>query len=303
MTSTGNAIVYLYDAFGSPVGFCYRTADYAANQWDRYFYGRNAQGDIVFIYSSTGTILAEYTYDAWGNFTVEYSNGGADTTAIYNNLTYRGYVYDSDLGLYALTTRYYDSNIGRFINADTVDALIATPNSLTDKNLYAYCDNNPVMRVDQGGEFWLFAIVATAIVSAVVNVVSAVIEETVSDDEKPNYTRIVASGAIGLVEGAASALCPAAAPFISAAANAADTLVDNLIDEDNDHKVTGEIVSETFVSGVMGFTDGLTFSAMPFNSGMNKWELVRKAGGEYISEQLWSFPKNGIQEFILNRII
>ena len=24
----------------------------------------------------------------------------------------------------------------------------------TDKNLYAYCDNNPVMRVDNGGEFW-----------------------------------------------------------------------------------------------------------------------------------------------------
>ena len=27
---------------------------------------------------------------------------------------------------------------------------------LTDKNLYAYCDNNPVMRVDHSGEFWGF---------------------------------------------------------------------------------------------------------------------------------------------------
>ena len=26
--------------------------------------------------------------------------------------------------------------------------------SVTDKNLYAYCDNNPVMRVDNGGQFW-----------------------------------------------------------------------------------------------------------------------------------------------------
>lgn len=25
---------------------------------------------------------------------------------------------------------------------------------LTDKNLYAYCDNNPVVRVDRGGQFW-----------------------------------------------------------------------------------------------------------------------------------------------------
>ena len=27
--------------------------------------------------------------------------------------------------------------------------------SLTDKNLFAYCDNNPVMRVDDEGDFWL----------------------------------------------------------------------------------------------------------------------------------------------------
>jgi hypothetical protein len=26
--------------------------------------------------------------------------------------------------------------------------------ALTDKNLYAYCDNNPVMRADDGGAFW-----------------------------------------------------------------------------------------------------------------------------------------------------
>ena len=26
--------------------------------------------------------------------------------------------------------------------------------ALTDKNLYAYCDNNPVVRVDHGGQFW-----------------------------------------------------------------------------------------------------------------------------------------------------
>ena len=25
---------------------------------------------------------------------------------------------------------------------------------LTDKNLYAYCDNNPITRADNGGEFW-----------------------------------------------------------------------------------------------------------------------------------------------------
>lgn len=27
--------------------------------------------------------------------------------------------------------------------------------SLTDKNLFSYCDNNPVVRVDDGGQFWM----------------------------------------------------------------------------------------------------------------------------------------------------
>lgn len=29
-----------------------------------------------------------------------------------------------------------------------------TPMALTDKNLYVYCDNNPVVRVDHDGQFW-----------------------------------------------------------------------------------------------------------------------------------------------------
>lgn len=48
--------------------------------------------------------------------------------------------------------------IGRFINADDVELVLIDPTTLTDKNLYAYCDNNPVMCVDQNGEMWELAI-------------------------------------------------------------------------------------------------------------------------------------------------
>lgn len=56
--------------------------------------------------------------------------------------------------MYYLNSRYYYPTIGRFISADTTDVLTATPMNLTDKNLYAYCDNNPVVRVDCGSAFW-----------------------------------------------------------------------------------------------------------------------------------------------------
>ena len=143
-----DTIVYIYNAYGSPIGFKYRTSTYADDAWDTYWYGKNLQGDIVAIYGSDGTLLVSYKYTAWGETTRYYSNGGGTTTAAKNNLTYRGYYYDSDLSMYYLQSRYYDPVIGRFINADSI-----LVNSLLGYNLFAYCLNNPVNRVDPTGHF------------------------------------------------------------------------------------------------------------------------------------------------------
>ena len=106
-------------------------------------------------------------YDAWGNHTAHYTNGGGSTGAQYNPFRYIGYYYDIELGLYYLNSRYYDSNTGRFISPDSFDVLTVTPDQLTDKNLYAYCDNNPIMREDGDGEFW--HILAGALIGGIIN--------------------------------------------------------------------------------------------------------------------------------------
>ena len=62
-------------------------------------------------------------------------------------MRYRGYYYDTDTGLYYLQSRYYDSNIGRFINADESIMLL---NNVY--NLYAYCENNPINHLDPNGK-------------------------------------------------------------------------------------------------------------------------------------------------------
>ena len=144
-------IVYIYDAKGSPIGFRYRANTYADGVWDTYWYDKNPFGDIVSIYSSSGVKLVNYVYDAWGAATVTYSNGGASTTAVKNNLTYRGYYYDDDLGMYYLQSRYYDPVVCRFINAD---AYVSTGQGILGCNMFAYCGNNPVMRIDPDGETW-----------------------------------------------------------------------------------------------------------------------------------------------------
>ena len=117
------------------------------------------QGDVVAIYNESGAKVASYVYDAWGNFTTTYHNGGSSLTPVIKNpLLYRGYYYDRDLGMYYLQTRYYDSNIGRFLNADS-----ALYDGLLGYNMYAYCNNDPVNYVDHTGKdaaailgWWVF---------------------------------------------------------------------------------------------------------------------------------------------------
>ena len=52
------------------------------------------------------------------------------------------------MGLYYLQSRYYDPEVGRFINADTE---VATGIGIIGNNMFAYCNNNPVVLVDTNG--------------------------------------------------------------------------------------------------------------------------------------------------------
>ena len=158
-------IVYFYDENGAPVGFMYRGADYGENVWDVYAYEKNIQGDIVAVYdAATGTKLISYYYNAWGDYWVTYHNNGYSTTATKNPYKYRGYYYDNNLGLYYLQTRYYDANTCRFINAD---GYISTGQGIIGYNMFAYCNNNPVMYVDYTGEFLLPVLIVCGIVAVV----------------------------------------------------------------------------------------------------------------------------------------
>ena len=107
--------------------------------------------------------------------------------------------------------RYYNQNWGRFLNADTSSVLTASPTSFTDKNLFAYCDNNPVARTDDGGEFWHIAI--GAVVGAIGGAVSSVVSQAMSG-EKINWKAVGISAAGGAVSGAFTAAVPCAAPAL-----------------------------------------------------------------------------------------
>ena len=146
---------YFYDSYGNLSKIYYTFTNVNNNTTSRAIYHAltNAQGDVIALYNGSGTLVAQYEYDAWGNTLSIKNASGADITAWYNiavanPIRYRGYYYDSDLGLYYLQSRYYDSTIGRFINAD---GFITTGQGVLSHNMYAYCNNNPVMFSDPSG--------------------------------------------------------------------------------------------------------------------------------------------------------
>ena len=138
-------LIFVYDASGNPIGMSHYEN---GEQRGTYVFVKNIQGDVIGIYDEEGTCLVTYTYDAWGNVTVSYSNGGASTAARYNPFRYRGYYYDTETGFYYLQSRYYDPTVRRFINADSY---ASTGKGFIGSNMFAYCRNNPVCRIDASG--------------------------------------------------------------------------------------------------------------------------------------------------------
>ena len=147
-----------------------------------YYYIKNLQGDITKIVNESGNVLVEYTYDAWGKILNETSSGNGTYAHVkdFNPFRYRGYVYDTDTGLYYLQSRYYDPQTGRFINADDtayVDTNSGTPLST---NMFTYCENNPINYDDSTGfAFVLDDCLCAVCVAALVAVFVAVCIEIV----------------------------------------------------------------------------------------------------------------------------
>lgn len=95
--------------------------------------------------------MVSYEYDDWGMPTIT-SDGSTlgNELATLNPFMYKGYFYDSEIKMYYLKSRYYDPDLGRFINAD---AEVGSVGETMGMNLYAYCKCNPIGYSDENGNW------------------------------------------------------------------------------------------------------------------------------------------------------
>lgn len=115
----GSVIKLTYDARGMLAGIGSFETLYG-NDGSTYYYRKDPFGNVVALLDRTGNVVLKYTYDAWGKFMLEGTNY---QLGMVNPFTYRGYYYDFETGLFCVSSRCYDPQVGRFISADDISYL------------------------------------------------------------------------------------------------------------------------------------------------------------------------------------
>ena len=188
-TGSEKTLWYRYDSSGNVIALTYES--------EIYMYLRNAQNDIIGLLDKDGKVVVRYTYDSWGQV-VKIEGTLKDKVGARNPFRYKGYYYDVETGLYYCRSRYYDPAIRRFISADDTQVLRDNLDMLGEKNLYAYCDDNPITRVDGDGQCW--NIVVGAVIGAAMNVLAGGVAAAVTGQEY-TVTDMIVAGFAGAVAG------------------------------------------------------------------------------------------------------
>ena len=104
--------------------------------------------EMYFQYGQTGLEAIEYIQGSLKDTYYVVTNLQGDVIALIDGsgIEVINYTYDAETGFYYLNSRYYNPEWSRFINADIY---VSTGQGLTGANMFAYCGNDPVNRMDQ----------------------------------------------------------------------------------------------------------------------------------------------------------
>lgn len=119
--------------------------DYTGGSTSTYYYITDHQGSVYAVTDSSGNIVEQYRYDAWGRVNAYDASGTPlSSSAIGNRYLWQGREYSWETGLYYFRARWYDPITGRFLSKDP----IGISGGL---NQYVFCGNNPVNVTDPDG--------------------------------------------------------------------------------------------------------------------------------------------------------
>lgn len=127
------------------------------DSWNIYYICRDYLGSITHITDSSGSVVQELSYDAWGrlrNPETQSIYAPGSEPSLFLNRGYTGHEHLSMFGLINMNARLYDPLLGRFLSPDPY---VQMPENSQSFNRYSYCLNNPLLYTDEDGEFFLAA--------------------------------------------------------------------------------------------------------------------------------------------------
>lgn len=273
----GNVVIYyIYDEKNNVVGLEFGQ--------DRYYFEKNLYNDITGIIDANGTLVARYSYDAWGNLlSIRDVNNNIITDensiAIINPFRYKSYYYDNETDLYYLNKRYYSSKLHRFIN---IDGTIGINQDIKSCNIYLYSSNNPIKNKDIDGDFAFLALGACMLVGAAANVAPTFVGDVVTSikKKKPSFSnkKDYISKAVGGAAGGAMSFALPGSFVLPLLTTSITTSVTNSIL----NKKSGEETLTTMVEDLsVDMTVGLLTKNIPIpkiTSGRNSYTAVFSSG-------------------------
>ena len=262
---------YIYDMTGiAGMTYCGET----------YYFEKNTLGDVIGIRKRDGFLVATYTYDAWGNILTK-----SGSMADINPFRYRGYYYDEETGFYYLQSRYYDPSTRMFINADNYEIVSTLAQTVGQLNMYAYCNNNPVMFTDESGH----GIFLSTILGAVLGFISGGLsysngefkwdwDAAVNGFITGTITGFLGGAISGALGALGSTLGKTTRMFIQGVSN---SLVSGLINIAQQVIINGDVsftnlilsMEIGFMSGMVGIIIPMGFNYLLLNIGMSITEM------------------------------
>jgi RHS repeat-associated protein len=297
-----------YDAEGNPA-FISVSVNGAIRE--RFAYLRNMQGDIIRLVNESGAVVVRYYYDAWGKLLqTEVSDSAYNDIAEKNPLRYRGYVYDTEMGMYYVESRYYNPDICRWIITDDVNC-IGVGDNIICYNSFAYCLDNPMNQTDIGGNLsvsnWIKIGIGTTALICAVGLTAAtggagaavcvglakIAGSTVLNAVVGAGVGYLLNGKQGAVDGACSgymlgglsACCGAAINYISSPANGIDTY-SNLVKANKGSGLEAHHIIEKRFSGTLNISNtnkmlAVSISKSNHRTYTNIWRKMLPYGKEY----------------------
>ena len=265
MTQGSNSLHFFYDAQDKPAVVLFNGTAYA------YLY--NLQGDVIGLIDSIGNKVVSYTYDAWGKM-LSKTGTLASTLGTIQPFRYRGYVFDEETGLYYLQSRYYNSDLCRFISTDTFEVLLIPHYHFGQYSLYSYCENKPISNADSDGKLSWLAKVAIGVGAILVG--AAVVAATAATGGA------AAAFAGAVVAGLKSAAVSGA---VAAGVSASITTVSSIASGDDINTTAKKALS----AAVDGFSSGFMWGGISFGASRAVGYITQKTR---IFERKFVYGKN-----------